>query len=295
MPRDIFFSIIIPTYNRAELLRKTLESFIQQEFRDFEVLVIDDGGSDHSRGVVEALNDPRFQYHFKENAERGAARNFGARLARGNYVNFFDSDDLAYPHFLKIGFDTVEQLSFPEIFALSYEIFDTNGKRLNRVILPHPTRDHIYKGNHFGCDSVFVQRDVALQYPFIEDRELAGSEDFELWLRLAARFPWPVSSEVVFKMINHSGRSTLNFEEAPLVKRKELMLHYAFSDPQVVRVFGKYRRRMQADALRYIALHLVLSGKKRGAFKYLLKSILTNPGNLFHRSNFAILRRLLLM
>ncbi|MBS1545352.1 MAG: glycosyltransferase family 2 protein, partial [Bacteroidetes bacterium] len=69
-----FFSIVIPTYNRASLLEKTLQSIQPQTYPHFEVLVIDDGGTDSSREVVRAMEDPRILYYYKANEERGAAR-----------------------------------------------------------------------------------------------------------------------------------------------------------------------------------------------------------------------------
>jgi glycosyltransferase involved in cell wall biosynthesis len=73
------FSIVIPTYNRAHLITKTIESVLAQEDGDFEILVVDDGSSDNTGEVVSRIFDPRLTYFRKENAERGAARNFGFR------------------------------------------------------------------------------------------------------------------------------------------------------------------------------------------------------------------------
>ena len=75
------FSIVIPTYNRAHLIGKTIESMLRQEFQDFEILVVDDGSKDNTGDVVKTFTDSRIQYFKKENAERGAARNYGATQA----------------------------------------------------------------------------------------------------------------------------------------------------------------------------------------------------------------------
>ena len=72
-----FFSIIIPTYNRAALIGKTLRSVQEQSFKSFEVIVVDDGGKDDTKEVLLGLEDDRICYYWKENGERGAARNFG--------------------------------------------------------------------------------------------------------------------------------------------------------------------------------------------------------------------------
>jgi glycosyltransferase involved in cell wall biosynthesis len=72
-----YFSIIIPSFNRAHLIGHTLQSVLNQTFTSFEVLVVDDGGTDGTKDVVEKLNNGRIRYYKKNNGERGAARNFG--------------------------------------------------------------------------------------------------------------------------------------------------------------------------------------------------------------------------
>lgn len=90
---ELFLSIVVPTYNRADLLKVTLQSLLVQSYPYFEILVVDDGGSDHTEEMILELNDPRITYYWKENAERGAARNYGAKLAKGGYLNFFDRSE----------------------------------------------------------------------------------------------------------------------------------------------------------------------------------------------------------
>ncbi|MFM7681211.1 MAG: glycosyltransferase family 2 protein, partial [Bacteroidota bacterium] len=94
----MFFSIIIPTYNRANLLPETIRSVQNQTFEDWECIVVDDGSTDNTNQVVEEIIklDSRIKYVFQENAERSAARNNGIRNSYGEYICFLDSDD----HFL---------------------------------------------------------------------------------------------------------------------------------------------------------------------------------------------------
>ena len=88
-----FFSIVIPAYNRADKIQRTLQSCLAQTEPDFEIVVVDDGSGDDTRAVVEGMGDPRIRYVWQQNAGASAARNRGAREARGEYVAFLDSDD----------------------------------------------------------------------------------------------------------------------------------------------------------------------------------------------------------
>lgn len=93
MPR---FSVIIPTYNRAALLREALESVFAQTFTDYEVIVVDDGSADDTPAVIASYGD-RVRFYRQENSGPGAARNLGIQNAAGEYVAFLDSDDLWFP------------------------------------------------------------------------------------------------------------------------------------------------------------------------------------------------------
>src|SRR5689334_17186104 len=128
-----FFSVVIPTYNRAHIIRGTIDSVLAQTDPDFEVIVVDDGGTDATGEVVRAVTDPRVTYQRKANAERAAARNFGAARARGRYVEFLDSDDVFYPNHLAAARRLIAAAGEPEIVHLGYEMKDSAGAVVGRA------------------------------------------------------------------------------------------------------------------------------------------------------------------
>lgn len=97
-----FFSVVIPLYNRADIVGDTIRSVQAQDWQDFEIVVIDDGSRDDPAPVIEAIGDPRVRYIRQDNAGGGAARNHGIKAARGRYIAFLDSDDLFLPGKLSI-------------------------------------------------------------------------------------------------------------------------------------------------------------------------------------------------
>ncbi|GLV25448.1 glycosyltransferase family 2 protein [Sphingobium sp. Cam5-1] len=97
-----FFSVVIPLYNRADIVGDTIRSVQAQDWQHFEIVVIDDGSRDDPAPVIEAIGDARVRYIRQDNAGGGAARNHGIKAARGRYIAFLDSDDLFLPGKLSI-------------------------------------------------------------------------------------------------------------------------------------------------------------------------------------------------
>lgn len=97
-----FFSIVLPTFNRGYILERTISSVINQNFKNWELIIIDDGSTDNTKEVIQKFieKETRIQYHFQKNAERSVARNNGISRASGEYICFLDSDDSFKPNHL---------------------------------------------------------------------------------------------------------------------------------------------------------------------------------------------------
>ncbi|MEY2876335.1 MAG: hypothetical protein RLZZ373_3706, partial [Pseudomonadota bacterium] len=94
-------SIILPTFNRVDVIGRAVSSVLRQTFHDWELIVVDDGSTDGTRARLEGL-DPRLRYIGQANQGVYVARNTGLQAARGRYVTFLDSDDEWLPHFLAL-------------------------------------------------------------------------------------------------------------------------------------------------------------------------------------------------
>jgi glycosyltransferase involved in cell wall biosynthesis len=121
-----FFSVIIPTFNRAQRVAKAVQSTLGQSFSNFEVIVVDDGSTDNTSELLSQLfsMDKRVRFFQKTNEERSIARNYGASQARGRYLNFLDSDDFLYADHLATAYRLLLQNDFPEWSVLGCEIID---------------------------------------------------------------------------------------------------------------------------------------------------------------------------
>ncbi len=290
---NIFFSIVIPTYNRAKFIDKAIASLLNQKYEDFEVIVVDDGSTDNTEEVVKSFNNNKVKYYKKENQERGAARNYGAKLAKGEYINFFDSDDIAYDNHLQVALETVISNEKPDVFALNYDLLVSENKYKNVVKFKDINKQLINK-NLLSCNGVFVKKEVAIQNPFSEIRELSASEDYLLWFLLASQFEIVSNNIITSTIVEHTNRSVVTMEVDKLIIRKEIFLREVFSNKLILAFYSKYSNRIKSQVFSYIALHVSLTKRNRSiSIKYLFKALLQYPFFVFSKRFFAIIKHLI--
>lgn len=183
------FSVIIPTYNRAERLRITLESLSKQIFKNFEVLVCDDGSTDQTKDIVSSFKDKLDLTYIWEENWGGPARprNNGIKVAKGEWICFLDSDDWWYPEKLE---KCLPYLDHNDLIYHDLEIHDTNhkiiGKLESRDLSKDAFNDLLLNGNFISNSSVIVRKRILIELGGItENRSFIAIEDFDLWLKIA--------------------------------------------------------------------------------------------------------------
>ena len=190
-PGKFMVSVIIPTYNRRESLTRALASVLEQSFRDWEVLVVDDGSEDGSRQAIRRLRDSRIRYVHQENQGVSSARNTGIRLSRFPWISFLDSDDYWKPAKLE---RQLEALRHRRQYRVIYsdEIWIRRGRRVNPKKIHRKYSGWIYHRCLPLCiispSSVLMHRQV-FEEQGLFDEAFPVCEDYELWLRIASRHP----------------------------------------------------------------------------------------------------------
>jgi glycosyltransferase involved in cell wall biosynthesis len=131
------FSVIIPAFNRAHFLPRAIDSVLAQSLTDFELIVVDDGSTDESRKLIEAITDPRVKYVYQVNAGAAAARNNGATAAEGRCVTFLDSDDEATPTWLAEFADAFLARQAAVVCCGVIQASYAEGRTTETTVLPH--------------------------------------------------------------------------------------------------------------------------------------------------------------
>ncbi|MEX6689659.1 glycosyltransferase [Danxiaibacter flavus] len=182
-------SVVITCYNHASYLDEAIGSVLYQTYPHFEIVVVDDGSTDHTKAV--ATNYREVKYVWQENQGLAAARNTGAKESSGKYLVFLDADDWLYKDALQQ--QVTAMLANPESMAVAggHDKIDVDGKIIPEDHGPVVDADHylhLLKGNFIGMHAaVMYRREVfdTLQY----DPSLKAAEDYDLYLKLARKFP----------------------------------------------------------------------------------------------------------
>ncbi|NHQ59189.1 glycosyltransferase [Chlorobium sp. BLA1] len=279
-----FFSVIIPTYNRAEILKKAIDSVLAQTFNDYEILVMDDGSTDNTRETVESFHDFRIYYHWAENSGGPATpRNRGIEAAQADWICFLDADDLWYPDKLKILSETIN--SFPDIDLFCHNEMLFHIKTGRRTLLKHgPDSADIYRimlmeGNRVSTSATTVRRSFLNKYAlrFNQSSDYVIVEDYDMWLRIACfggqyHFISDICGEYIIDTDNiSSDYKKMRHNHEVLLKDHVYYLQTFEQDKN--RLWGKINARLLLGD----SLYLFRSKKILSGISLLLQSIQSSP------------------
>lgn len=185
-------SVIIPTYNRADVLAESVRSVLQQSYADFELLIVDDGSTDNTDTMIESVSDERIRYlKMPENKGVAAARNEGLRHVRYDYIAFQDSDDYWMPDKLEKQMSFLTQRPEAALLYCPYICQKADGSTLFVPGTNIPLSEkqgkiypYMLKRNTIGTPSVLLRRKCLESAGFFNE-SLTCLEDWEFFLRIA--------------------------------------------------------------------------------------------------------------
>lgn len=182
-------SIILPTYNRAYVLNRAIDSVMGQTFKDWELIIIDDNSKDNTEDFIKGINDKRIKYIKNiKNLGGAEARNVGIRIAQGSYIAFLDSDDEWLPQKLE---KQVVVLDSKKDIGCVYVDFHTANFEKKQTYSPIKKEGYIYselqRANFITLPSLMVRREC-LESAGIFDKSLPRLQDWDLLLRLSLKY-----------------------------------------------------------------------------------------------------------
>jgi len=258
-----FISVVIPTYNRAGMLREAVESVLSQTYLNYELLVIDDGSTDDTLTVLEGYK-PYVSVYSQPHLGVSSARNRGIELSRGEWLGFLDSDDLWLPEKLELQVDYIRNHPRCKIVHTN-EIWLRNGVRLNQGKKHRKSGGWLFLRSTELClispSSVLVHRTI-FQKLGAFDESLPACEDYDMWLRITPRYPVGFLKEaLVIKRGGHPGQ--LSRSVWGLDRFRVMALEKALGDPKL----ADYERRKVLEVLEKKTRILVEGCRKRGKFE----------------------------
>jgi len=246
-----FFSVLIPSYNRAHLILKTLNSVFNQTFTDYEIIVVDNCSTDNTKEVLATLIESgkiRFIQHEK-NFERARSRNTAMENARGRFATFLDSDDLMYPENLYDAYHYALKHPEKNIFQNLYQLVDQNSVPIYQYNF-FPVLNHlrqIAKGNFFSCIGNFISREIYQAYRFDTTEELQGIEDWEFWMRIFADYAPGRIDKVNSGIVHHPNRSINQYAIESFILKKDYIVNKFTNDAHLYKRYGPYLKDFSAS------------------------------------------------
>lgn len=277
-----FFSIIIPTYNRAALLQKAISSVIQQTFTNWELIIVDDGSTDNTKECVISFTDNRIKYIYQSNQERSVARNNGISHSNGEYICFLDSDDYYLLNRLELLNKEITALSNPIALFYTGISFDKNGHITTKTELVKEEQmllnDFIVKAI-IGVPQTCVSKIILLKHLFNPAFHIG--EDLELWLRIVDQYPlYFLPNQYTVIATDHEDRS-VNEKKNNTGSSQLKVLEFIFKKEHPGYSTSKQtKKEIISETYFKIARHYMFNNKKMAAINWIFKALLKKQDHI---------------
>ena len=202
-------SVVLPTYNQAEFLPQALDSVLNQTWRDYELIVINDGSTDGTRRILDGYQErygDGLRVVHQENRRLPGALNAGFGLARGEYLTWTSSDNCMLPRMLEVLVDALDCHPQVGLVYADWEVIDEDGAVFGVVRTFDFDRDLLMRANYINA--CFLYRRACQEAVGLYDPAYIHAEDWEYWWRISRRFDVMRVPQVLYQYRLHSGSLT---------------------------------------------------------------------------------------
>ena len=200
---SIKISVIIPTYNRGKIIEDSINSVLNQTFKNLEIVVVDDGSTDNTEEILKKIKDERLKYiKLTQNNGASYARNIGIKNAIGQFIAFQDSDDIFYPYKLEKQLKNIinknSNFDFCKIkvfFNTSFTYFVPNIAQEKSILKGDIFTELISRGNFISNQAILIRKKFLINYLF--DVKLPRLQDYDLILRMIPKVKISYTEDVL--------------------------------------------------------------------------------------------------
>jgi glycosyltransferase involved in cell wall biosynthesis len=203
-------SVLIPAYRHRDFILAKLDSVFAQTFTDYEVIVVHDGSPDDTGQVLRPLAEMgRIRYFEQENEGQAIARNRGLAEAKGEFIAFLDDDDLWPPNKLQWQVDALRQRPEVSVIGGTCEVIDSAGEFVGNGLKPGAVSfETLFRGNPFYSPGQTLIRSCVIREVGGFDARLRGTDDWDLWFRLARSYAILAEDIVALRYRVHSANAS---------------------------------------------------------------------------------------
>ena len=286
MNKNPTVSVIIPTYNRAHLIGRAIQSVLNQTYKDFELIIVDDGSTDNTEDIIKEFQkkDERIKY-IKHEKNRGgsAARNTGIKNARGEYIAFQDSDDEWLPEKLKKQMEVFKNTSSKVgvVYTGFWRIKDNKKTYIPQSWVKQKDGNiyfELLKGNFVGTSTILIKK-KCFKKVGIFDENLPRLQDWELVMRLSKYYDFKCIDEPL--LILYYTTDSISANHKALIEALELILTKYYKN------FNNYKEILSRH---YFGLGIILylDGNLINGRRYFIKAIKKYPLNIKYSLSYFV-------
>lgn len=288
-------SIIIPAYNSIDYLPNALKSVLGQTYSDYEVIIVDDGSTDGTKEWGRELNHSNVYFLSQENQGSAAARNVGLAKASGDYIAFLDSDDVWAP--TKLEKQVTILNNHPEVGLVYTWVGSINsiGEKKGKI-RKNTAEGHVWevliRGDIIECGSVPLVRRISLEQVGVFDVSLSYAQVWDMWMRIASKYPFKVIREVLIYYRDHPGNYSKNWHRIESNYQKIIEKNFHDASPE----FYILKKEAYAHAYLRIAWKIFQSEKRfTGDVKRYINKSLKSSSRIIFSSQYLRLNLALLL
>lgn len=212
-------SIVLPTHNRSSLVKKAIQSVLDQTYTNLELIVVDDGSTDDTQVAISKISDSRLIYIYQKKSGRSEARNRAIRVSRGEFIGFLDSDDLFYSNKLELQVKYFKKNPHCKMLYTAANCIDQQGKTLKFKFVAKKS-GNLYSQISFmkpltiALPTVMVRKEIFGEVGLF-DSSMDRFEDIDLWRRISKRYRINALNIDTCKILTHEGNHLLS--QSPIV------------------------------------------------------------------------------